>query len=146
MGLFNLFKKKQKDNNVQNINNYVIEIFERISVKCQYGDMIENLNQFERVVFITQSLESEVNNGGFSQFFANSSGKFANELVSSFTEIKAYKTAEICKKAVEAYDELEEDELEELLDECDSRFYMYEDDLIKLNYNYILQYKSFFLY
>lgn len=48
------------------------------------GNNIEKLNEHERVFFITQTLEHEVNNGGFSQSFCNSSGDFSNELVDAF--------------------------------------------------------------
>ncbi|MBO5064804.1 MAG: DUF4375 domain-containing protein [Clostridia bacterium] len=64
----------------------IFDVYEHICDKCEYGDTIENLNECERVFFVTQILETEVNNGGFLQFFDNSGGNFANEIVNSFTK------------------------------------------------------------
>ena len=142
-------EKEQRINLVSNLGH-------GIAVKCKYGDAIEKLNEHERIIFITQSLEEEVNNGGFSQFFYNSSGNFSNELVDAFTKIGAFKTAEICKKAVAVFgrsiptDRNEREELldnldvDSLLDECDDAFYEYEDDLVELNYTYIMEHSDFF--
>lgn len=137
-------------------NNVVIGTYETICEKCEYGDAIDNLNEHERVIFIAQILEQEVNNGGFDQFFYNSSGDFSNELVDAFTKIGALKTAEICKKAVsvfngevpvnreereEVFDKIDSDDI---LSECDDAFYDYEDDLEKMNYEYIMKHQDFF--
>ena len=101
-----------------------------------------------------------MNNGGFSQFFYNSSGNFSNELVKAFTAIGANATAAICQKAVAAFgrdipvdrderqemlDELESEEINEILEECDDAFYDYEDNLNELNYSFIVQNKESFI-
>lgn len=137
-------------------NNLVVDMCDTICKKCEYGDDMQKLNEHERVFFITQTLEQEVNNGGFSQFFYNSSGDFANELVDAFTKIGALKTAEICKKALAVFNgnvPIDRDEREESLDnldcddvlnECDDAFYDYEDDLEALNYTYIMKHREFF--
>lgn len=137
-------------------NKFIVAMCDAVYKKCEYGDAIEKLNEHERIFFITQALEQEVNNGGFSQFFYNSSGDFSNELVDAFTKIGALKTAEICKKALAVFNDevpTDRDEREELLDglecddvlsECDDAFYCYEDDLETLNYTYIMQYREFF--
>ncbi|MBR7122492.1 MAG: DMP19 family protein [Oscillospiraceae bacterium] len=137
-------------------NNFVVDMCDAVCKKCEYGDDIEKLNEHERVFYVTQILEQEVNNGGFSQFFFNSSGDFSNELVDAFTKIGALKTAEICKKALDVFNgkvPTDRDEREELLNcldcddvlsECDDEFYEYEDNLEKLNYKYIMDHRSFF--
>ena len=117
------------------------------------------LSEAERIFYITQSLEMEVNNGGFSQFFYNFSGSFSNELVSAFTAIGANATAAICQKAISAFgreipvdrderqdmlDELECEEIDEILEECDDDFYDYEDNLNELNYNFVIKNKESF--
>lgn len=159
MGIFDFFKKKNVDKvNTANDDsiNFVIDMWSAICEKCNYGDSIEKLNEYERVLFVTQTLEQEVNNGGFSQFFYNSSGNFSNELVDSFTKIDALKTAEICKKAVAIFgdnvptDRWEREELldsldcDDILEECDDVFYDYEDDLETLNHGFILKYREYF--
>ena len=136
--------------------SFVIEMGSYIGKICEYGDNMNALNENQRIFYITYTLEGEVNNGGFWQFFFNSSGDMANEAVSSFEKIGANKTAEICKKAVSVYgdsvpqnrDERQSlliDDVDEILNECDSAFYEYEDDLTALNYQFIINNKDSFL-
>ena len=159
MGLFDFLKKKNTNSISEeeiDQNALVIDTFSAIDEKCEYGDAMKKLNEHERIFYITQTLEQEVNNGGFSQYFYNSSGNFANEAVHAFTQIGALKTAEICKKAVAVFNgqvPVDRDERENLLesldcedffDECDNAFYDYEDDLEALNYAYIMNHRKFF--
>ena len=169
MGLFDMFKKKDKvvngnDNmehiwNLTDTNDFVVAMTEHLDNKTQYGEDMSTLSEAERIFYITQTLEMEVNNGGFSQFFYNSSGNFSNELVGAFTAIGANATAAICQKAISAFgrdipvdrdereemlDELENDEIDEILEECDSAFFDYEDDLNELNYNFVMKNKESF--
>jgi hypothetical protein len=60
---------------------------------------MEKLNSSQRILLIVENLEGEVNNGGFDQFYFNSSGDYANETVDALNKIGANKTAEIVKKA-----------------------------------------------
>ena len=170
MGLFDMFKKKDKvvkeNNNMEHIwnltdtNDFVVAMTEHLDNKTQYGEDMSALSEAERIFYITQTLEMEVNNGGFSQFFYNSSGNFSNELVGAFTAIGANATAAICQKAISAFgrdipvdrdereemlDELESDEFDEILEECDNAFYDYEDNLNELNYNFVMKNKEFFI-
>ena len=170
MGLFDIFKKKDKgvkgnDNmehiwNLTDTNDFVVAMTEHLDNKTQYGEDMSALSEAERIFYITQTLEMEVNNGGFSQFFYNSSGNFSNELVGAFTAIGANATAAICQKAISAFgrdipvdrdereemlDELESDEFNEILEECDKAFCDYEDNLNELNYNFVMKNKEFFI-
>ena len=148
---------------IEEKENFVVEMDKYIAEKCKYGDDMKTLNDEQRVLYITQALEMEVNNGGIAQFFFNSDGYFGNELVSSFEKIGAIKTAEICKKAISIYgdkvptdrderedvltpdDEKEEERIEEILNECDDAFFEYEDNLVELNYQFIINNKESFL-
>ena len=140
-------------------NDFVIAMVEHLDEKTQYGENMSVLSEAERIFYITQTLEMEVNNGGFSQFFFNSSGNFSNELVSAFSSIGANTTAAICQKAIAVFGrdipvdrgdrqdmlaELESDEIDELLRECDDAIYAYEDDHNELNYNYVIKNKASF--
>ena len=170
MGLFDMSNKKDKvvngnDNmehiwNLTDTNDFVVAMTEHLDNKTQYGEDMSALSEAERIFYITQTLEMEVNNGGFSQFFYNSSGNFSNELVGAFTAIGANATAAICQKAISAFgrdipvdrdereemlDELESDEFNEILEECDKAFYDYEDNLNELNYNFVMKNKEFFI-
>lgn len=134
-------------------NNFVIAMNMWVCKKCSYGERIDLLSKYERIFYVAQQLEAEVNNGGFSQFFFNSSGDFSNELYDTFVEIGATKTASICKKATDAFgclipsdtskreaflDECLNEQVEAILAECDAAFYEYEDDLTNLNYHFII--------
>lgn len=148
---------------MENRNDFVINMYLYIAEKCKYGDAMQNLNDAQRVFYITQNLEMEVNNGGFSQFFCNTDGIFVNELVESFKKIGAIKTAEICEKSVGIFGDTlltdidkiqsilntDDEEMEEknskILNECDMAFYEYEEDLEELNYQFIIKNRESFL-
>ena len=143
--------------NLTDKNDFVVAMAEHLDNKTQYGDDMSLLSEAERIFYITQTLEMEVNNGGFSQFFYNSSGNFAGELVAAFTAIGAYATAAICQKAIDAFgcdipvdrdareEMLDELEIDDILDECDGAFYDYKDDLTELNYHFVMNNKESFL-
>lgn len=167
MGFFDFLKKKEEPVNIWEItdkDDFVTELWGIIEEKCDYGEQIQSLNEQERIFYVAQLLEMEVNNGGFSQFFYNESGNFANEIVNAFQEIFAYHTAGICQKAIDAFggeipvdeeareelmDELEfadESRFDEILDECDEAFYEYKEDLTKLCYEYVMRNRFSFNY
>ena len=99
---------------------------------------IESLTQEERIVYAIGGMLTEVNNGGFNQFFFNSSGELAYDLVPALHAVGSIRFKEIAEKAVEIfgsipsldegsrYSHLEKitqnDELQ-LWDECDDDFY-----------------------
>ena len=141
-------------------NDFVVTLMEHLEQKTQYGRDMSALRPAERVVYITQSLEMEVNNGGFSQYFYNSSGDHANELVSAFQAIGEDRTAGICRKALAAFgrelpadrserekmlDAVFDDAISGILDACDRAFYACEDDLAELTYRYVLKNKEQFI-
>lgn len=61
-----------------------------------------NLSQEERMVLAIESLEREVNNGGYSQFFMNSSSEYAPIIVESLIRIGCPKVAALTRRAIEA--------------------------------------------
>lgn len=56
----------------------------------------------QKVFSALWEVESEVNNGGFSQYFVNSSAESAHFLVDALRTIGAPKTADICQRAIAA--------------------------------------------
>ena len=50
---------------------FVSELSTHIAEKCDYGSNLDVLSDEEKVFYITQTLEMEVNNGGFWQFLYN---------------------------------------------------------------------------
>ena len=130
-------------------SNLLVALNGWICKKSNYGENFEILSQAEKVFYLVFQLEGEVDNGGFSQFFYNSSGDFSNETPAALREIGANKTAAICDKALFPFggalpqnrdereavlDNLLTDEINEILNQCDSAFYEEPDDLSELNY------------
>jgi len=137
----------------------VIALDNYIAGKCSYGSKTELLSSPERIFFICQTLEREINNGGFSQFYFNSSGNFAAETPDALSEIGANRTSEIVRQAnslfvkglnkdrlqcEKMFNEFLTEETEEKLNSLDNDFYKYEDNLLKLNYDYVMKNKENF--
>jgi len=61
-----------------------------------------SLSSEERIVLAIEALEREVNNGGFGQFFENSSREFAPIIVQALERIGCPRTAEIAQEAIDA--------------------------------------------
>lgn len=107
----------------------------------------------ERVFFLVWSLEAEVNNGGFNQFFFNSSGDHATATAEALRAIKATKTSAIIDKAISIFGaegpsrnraqrqqqlKLFSEEQQERLSELDTNFYAYPDNLSELLSKYMM--------
>jgi hypothetical protein len=98
------------------------------------------------------ALESEVNNGGFSQYFQNCSNETAGFVLDALHLIDAQQTAEICKRAlkiafplglpsspvaISAAAENFAPDVENALDELSRDFFLYPNDLTELLYAYV---------
>lgn len=120
--------------------------FVDVSTSVQTEADFERLSPQQKVGLLIYVLEAQVNNGGFHQFFFNSSGYYTRETIDALERIGADITATLLKRAVAiAYPsgfpddpnlhDQRLDDFEEIsgpLDELDTRFYEYEDDLIAL--------------
>lgn len=138
-------------------NRFVTALSARVAEKCAYGDDLAALSPVERVFYLTQTCEEEVNNGGFDQLFFNA-GCGLRELPEAFRAIGAPKTADICARAMAALGqafpedretrqtllELREKELAETLQACDEAFLRYEEDLTALNAAYVRAHREDF--
>lgn len=106
----------------------------------------------QRVFSAIWAVESEVNNGGFSQYFRNSSSETASFVVEALQLINAQQTAEICRRAVTTAfpdglpslpDEISAaaenfaPEIEDALSGLDQEFFAYPNDLTELLYAYV---------
>lgn len=97
----------------------------------------------ESHVLAVCALEREVNNGGYDQFFFNSSNEYADTIVGALDAIGCPKTAKISEDAIsalgivgditkEAIEEMvseTDEEVEEALEACDRRFFKYEEPI-----------------
>jgi len=155
------YKKIDIDNliNSDNLNDSIIELDDYICALCEYGERIDLLNESQKVFYYNQNLEREVNNGGFNQFYLNSSGDFAHETVDSLQAIGAKITSDVIKHANDQFPkgkvpknrELRQDILEqiegaadEVWEELEQEFFKYNDDLNSLNMEFIKNNRSQF--
>ena len=128
----------------------VIELDNYLSHLSEYGERLDNLSAPQRVFYLNQNLEREVNNGGFHQFFFNSSGDHADETVGALEAIGALKTAELLRGAIGKFPDgkvpKDQDERQVLMldtlpnsifGDVDEKFFAYEDPLTDLNFEWI---------
>jgi hypothetical protein len=66
-------------------------------------EKISKLTKGQQAVFSTWWIEAEVNNGGFNQFYFNSSGQFAEMAKIGFKTIGAEKFSDLTKRANKIY-------------------------------------------
>lgn len=81
----------------------IIAIEEVLWNKTELGDDYENLTEAEKTFIFVELLEAEINNGGFDQYFFNSSGDYTLETLESLERIKAHKTAKIVAQAFKIF-------------------------------------------
>ncbi len=109
------------------------------------------LTEAEMVVLAVEGMEREVNNGGYQQFFGNSSGEFTSFLVRALELIGCQKVATISADAISAlalppnYDDgMVEEALVALsidqstkLEDCDNRYYGCDEPIADRLFEYI---------
>ena len=134
------------------IIDYITDIRLKENYKEEYR-IIKSLSKGMQYTYITWSLEGEVNNGGFIQYFYNSSGMFAGDLIEALHNIKAFKTEKIASEAITLYnkeralhDKVKKDGSmesfmssygESELGRLDKLFYKSGEDLSRLRITYI---------
>lgn len=103
----------------------------------------DSLSDSERIILAVEALEREVNNGGYSQFFFNSSNEFTPIVVQALRAIGCPEAANLTQDAiavlglegpitVDAVNRVMEDESEEREDKweaCDDRYFKEAGDL-----------------
>jgi hypothetical protein len=120
----------------------------------------EALTEPEKVVFCLDKLEQEVNNGGFEQYFRNSSGDHAVVTPAALRTLGASQVAAIVEKALELFpnrqpsrvrDEREAQmeswgaEQRKVLEPLDQAFLAYPEPLAQLERAYVREHQELFL-
>lgn len=82
-----------------NTTEAIIELDSWVNELSNYGEDLSKLTKSQQILLFVENLEREVNNGGFHQFYWNSSGAFAHETHKGLITIGAKKAAEILLKA-----------------------------------------------
>jgi hypothetical protein len=118
------------------------------------------LTEPEKVVFCLDKLEQEVNNGGFVQYFRNSSGDNSAETPSALRALGASEVASIVEKALELFphhqpsrnrDKREEQmdswgpEEQDALARLDKAFLAYPEPLAQLERAYVQKHEELFV-
>lgn len=67
-------------------------------------ETVMSWNKAKQAIYMIWELEMEVNNGGFNQFYFNSSGKFYKHLPDALILVGANKYANLCKQANETFE------------------------------------------
>ncbi|MGD9679388.1 MAG: DUF4375 domain-containing protein [Vulcanibacillus sp.] len=128
---------------VENFN--IVNYMNFLQKKSKNGAKIKRLKPQERVIYLISEFEAEVNNGGFDQFFINETSNYASETIECLAAINAQYTANLLRKAIDIIAGAKtEDDLpliEKQLDELDDKFYEYNDNLEKLQIEYIFSNK-----
>ena len=100
------------------------ESFRIDSIVCAFEEALStktNHTAPERIVLVIEALEREVNNGGYNQFFVNSSREYTANIVDALIAIGCPKTARLTQKAIDALGLTDLSNLEEIEDAaCDT--------------------------
>ena len=118
-----------------------------------------DLTEAEQTVYCLDALEREVNNGGFDQFFFNSSGNTALQTLAALERLGAQHPAGLVRRAVAVFPggqpSADRDEREtqmealpesarELWSQLDDEFYEYKDNLTALERAYVQAHRGEF--
>lgn len=154
-------KSEQEEVKIKNIDEIlkledetaiVIQIGQKLWDKSKEDKDFESLNAIEKNILYVEMLEGQVNNGGFDQYFFNSSGEYAHETVIALKAIKAPQMADILNRAISVFPTLPipkhtekrreymEDIPESISDtwiKLDDEFYKYPENLLELVIEYV---------
>lgn len=137
--------------------DHLADLMEELDRRTDYGENLDVLTEAERIIYLTQNVEMEVNNGGFAQYFLNTAFAYIEEIADAYRTLGAPKAAEVCSRAVEILmDKVDPETIAELdliegflsiahhFDAVDDAFGAYPEDLSQLTYEFILGHKDDF--
>jgi hypothetical protein len=139
-------------------NGFLIELSESGNTQLNKVDF-DKQSVPQKVFSAVWMLEAEVNNGGFSQYFFNSSRETVHFVVTALEAIQAQLTADICRRAITTAfptglpSDLDAmrisasefpSEVEEQLNKLDQEFYRYPNNLTDLLFAYVEQHPEEF--
>jgi hypothetical protein len=139
----------------QDMNRRLIKLAEGPNVRF-WRIGYDQLAFAERVFGLIWELESEVNNGGFHQYFCNSTGRLAPDVAAALHAVGAARTAALVQQALAAAGDVpwSDDDarkaaitglapaVREKLNELDQAFYAGSDDLTELLYRYVDKHRA----
>ena len=127
MGLFDIFKKKKVELTEEQLKwNKMWELWTEEKTKSPYTELM--------------TYQSEINNGGHSQYFCNVDNvSDLKKEMSALEEVLTPLLRENLQKAYKAdliLEEKEDEEAEEILDQCDDVFYENEEQINRILQEY----------
>jgi hypothetical protein len=140
-------------------NTFLIDLSASAETAYGRGDDFRGQSTPQKVFSAIWALEAEVNNGGFSQYFYNSSNETAGFVVEALETIGAPQTAAICREAISAafpaglpatFEETRNaaadfpDDVDAKLDALDQQFYRYPHPLTDLLFAFVAQHPEEF--
>ncbi len=95
-------------------DNLLQTVFDNIETNFEDGELysvekIKKLSAGKQAIFSIWMLQAEVNNGGFNQFYYNSSGQFSEMALIGLKLINAEKFADLLDRANKSYSEIAND-------------------------------------
>ncbi len=95
-------------------DNLLQTVFDNIETNFEDGELysvekIKKLSAGKQAIFSIWMLQAEVNNGGFNQFYYNSSGQFSEMALTGLKLIKAEKFADLLDRANKTYSKIADD-------------------------------------
>lgn len=95
-------------------DNLLQTVFDNIETNFEDGELysvekIKKLSTGKQAIFSIWMLQAEVNNGGFNQFYYNSSGQFSEMALIGLKLINAEKFADLLERANKLYSEIAND-------------------------------------
>ena len=91
------------------VDNFLFSVFESLSAKLptdyekEYGTVM-TWNKSRQAIYMIWLLEAEVNNGGYNQFYFNSSGQFYKQLPDALKLVGANKFSDLTIRANNIYE------------------------------------------
>jgi hypothetical protein len=161
-GSNNQGKKKLNINKLlkaEDIGGSITKLDDYICNQCESGDHMDSLSDPQKIFYYIQCWGRDIKNGGFNQFYRNSSGDFAHETYDSLRIIGAYKIANIIMTANDQFPlkavpkdrserqkllEQIQDTANEVWKELDQKFLANEEELNAVTMEFVRKNKDFF--
>ena len=84
----------------------ITRVGEIIGKKIPERDVFTALNDYEKTFIYIDIFENHTTNGGFEEFFWNSSGQFSHEILAAYEAVGATKTATLIYNAFTEFGEI----------------------------------------
>ncbi|WP_294673605.1 DUF4375 domain-containing protein [uncultured Fluviicola sp.] len=86
-----------------NKDNIYGQIMDELWDKCNDGFALQELNEFEKPLIISQIIEDSINGGGINTYFFNNADKYTTAGLDAFQKLGMTEVYEIFKQAVDAF-------------------------------------------